>query len=109
MFPCTHPPFYCTLAALYLSYVLCCAAQQRLRPLRSTGTDERSTGTTDERLKSTLADLDALLGIKEEEQQEEAKVRGDALSVAIAVGIAQLLFHHYSEQQVGGGKGADHS
>jgi hypothetical protein len=47
--------------------------QQRLRPLRSTGTDERSTG-TDERLKSTLADLDALLGIKEEEQQEEAKV-----------------------------------
>jgi hypothetical protein len=50
------------------------ATQQRLRPLRSTGTDERSTG-TDERLKSTLADLDALLGIKEEEQQEEAKVR----------------------------------
>lgn len=50
------------------------AQQQRLRPLRSTGTDERASTGTDERLKSTLADLDALLGIKEEEEQEEAKV-----------------------------------
>lgn len=47
--------------------------RQRLAALQSTGTDERSTD-TDERLKATLADLDALLGIKEEPEAQDSKV-----------------------------------
>ncbi|WIA11756.1 hypothetical protein OEZ85_011851 [Tetradesmus obliquus] len=59
-------------------------SQQRLRPLRSTGTDERASTGTDERLKSTLADLDALLGIKEEEEQEEAKAAASGVNAESA-------------------------
>jgi len=47
--------------------------------VRSTGTTENaSTSSTDERLKTTLADLDALLGIQEESQQEDRKVKRSA-------------------------------
>lgn len=47
---------------------------------RATGTDGTSTtssSSTDERIKTTMADLDALLGIQEEPEPTDTKVTGD--------------------------------
>eukprot|EP00775_Hariotina_reticulata_P007491 gene7491-7700_t len=53
--------------------------------LQCTGTTESaSTSSTDERLKTTLADLDALLGIQEESQQDDRKSSTGAMTADAA-------------------------